>query len=305
MIPPSFRKLPPSQRRQALKAHLNLEEEEINSLANTCDLSVLADVLVESSVGTFPVPLGIATGFLIDHRLRFFPMATEEPSVIAGASYAARIVKAGGGFKTWADDPIMTAQVFMKGVEPDKTRLIAAQEAQIKKIVNELIPGMVKRGGGYRGLSVDCIDRTTIISIDVDVRDAMGANVINTVAEGLKDFLTSLCGGRILMAILTNASSKRMAGASFKVPAKHFRKGNLSGEEACMRIVEAFEAAASYPQRAVTHNKGIMNGITALALATGNDTRVSSLQRIFMRSAQDNINHYRIMLMKINVLSAP
>lgn len=273
MIPPSFRKLSPSKKREALKAYLKLEENDIHSIANTCDLSDLADVLVESSIGTFPIPLGTATGFLIDHCEKVIPMATEEASVIAGASYAARIVKSGGGFTTWADEPVMTAQIFLKELPANGIDLIVAEKKTIGKLVNQSMPNMVKRGGGYRGLSVESVDHTTIVSIDIDVRDAMGANVINTAAEGVKNYLLSLCGGRILMAILTNASKKRMAGASFKVPAKYFQKGDFSGEDVCKRIVEAYEIAASYPERAITHNKGVMNGVTALALATGNDTR--------------------------------
>lgn len=272
MIPPNFRKLTPSQRREILKTVCQLNDEELQALANQTDLTALSDILVECSIGTFPIPLGIATGFLVDRRSRFIPMATEEPSVIAAASYAARLVKAGGGFTTWADSPVMTTQIFLKGA---KKLALSDHKEEIGKKVDEMIPRMVERGGGFRGVSSECKDELLLISIDVDVRDAMGANVMNTVAEGMKKYLLHLYGGRVLMAILTNASSKRKAGATFNVPVKHFKKGDLSGLEACQNIVEANQAAMTFPERAVTHNKGIMNGITSLALATGNDTRAA------------------------------
>ncbi len=270
MIPPNFRKLTPVQRREVLKALCSLNEDELLSLSNQIDLSNLADILVESSIGTFPVPMGIATGFLIDRRAAFIPMSTEEPSVIAAASYGARLIKGGGGFTTWAYEPVMTTQIFLKGVTK---RTIDGHEKAIGEQVDQIIPRMVERGGGFRGVSAEWKDGTLLISIDIDVRDAMGANAVNTVAEGMRDFLTELFGGRVLMAILTNASTNRMAGASFAIPVKLLRKGKMSGHEVCQRIVEANEIARSFPERAVTHNKGIMNGITALALATGNDTR--------------------------------
>lgn len=285
MIPPNFRKLTPSQRREVLKQILQLTEEEIQTLSNQLDLNGLADVLVESSIGTFPIPMGIASGFLIDRRAKLIPMATEEPSVIAAASYAARLVKAGGGFKTWANEPVMTTQVFIKNTLPDCCETILKHHQEIKSKVNEIIPRMVERGGGFQGVSAELKNQILAVSIQIDVRDAMGANVINTVAEGMKEYLTTLCGGHVIMGILTNAASERLAGASFVIPEKHLRKGSLSGGEVCKRIVEANDLAATFPERAVTHNKGIMNGITALTLATGNDTRaVESAAHFYAQS---------------------
>lgn len=285
MIPPNFRKLTPTQRREVLKQTLQLTEEEIQTLSNQQDLGGLADVLVESSIGTFPIPMGIATGFLIDRRVKLIPMATEEPSVIAAASYAARLVKTGGGFKTWANDPVMTTQVFIQNAQSDCCDVLHKHHQEIKSKVNAIIPRMVERGGGFRGVSAQLKNQILAISIQIDVRDAMGANVINTVAEGMKEYLTTLCGGQVLMGILTNAASERLAGASFLIPEKHLRKGSLTGEDVCKRIVEANQIAATFPERAVTHNKGVMNGITALTLATGNDTRaVESAAHYFAQS---------------------
>lgn len=273
MIPPNFRKLPVYKRKKILKEFYKLDQEEVDSLSNQVDLSDLADVLVESSIGTFSVPFGLATGFIIDRRLQLIPMATEEPSVIAAASYAARLVRAGSGFKTWADAPIMTTQIYLKDTCADAINFVHAHKESLGSQVDALIPRMVQRGGGFQAIKAEKVEDTTIISIDIDVRDAMGANVINTVAEQMKESLLELCGGTVLMAILTNSASRRKAGASFEAPAKLFKKGELSGEEVCQRIVEAATIASKFPDRAVTHNKGIMNGISALALATGNDTR--------------------------------
>ncbi len=273
MIPPNFRKLSVSKRKKILKECFSLEQDEVDALSNQVDLSDLADVLVESSIGTFSIPFGLATGFVIDRRSYFIPMATEEPSVLAAASYAARLVRAGSGFKTWSDAPIMTTQIYLQNASANAADLIQQHNESLGAQVNALIPRMVERGGGFQSIRAEKVENTTIVSIDIDVRDAMGANVINTVAEQMKKPLLNLCGGTLLMAILTNAASQRKAGASFEAPAKLFRKGNLSGEEVCQRIVEATTVASLFPDRAVTHNKGIMNGISALALATGNDTR--------------------------------
>ena len=124
MIPPNFRKLPVSKRRKIIKEYFKLDQEELNTLSNQIDLSDLADVFVESSIGTFPIPFGLATGFLIDRQIKLMPMATEEPSVIAASNYAARLVRAGSGFKTWSDDPIMTTQIYLKDSHHDAVEKI-------------------------------------------------------------------------------------------------------------------------------------------------------------------------------------
>lgn len=266
-LPHNFRKRPISERKKIIKEVFGLSDED--------DLSDLSDILVESSIGTYPIPLGLATGFLIDGEEHLIPMATEEPSVIAGASYAARIIKNGGGFSTWADDPVMSTQIFLLDTTEQAEENIRHAEDEIHQIVNQMIPSMVARGGGYRGLDFERIDqpKTLCVTIHVDVRNAMGANVVNTIAEGLRDTLSNLSGGHVLMSILSNGALRRKAGASFEVPAKYFHRGEWSGDEICKRIELATQLANACPSRAVTHNKGIMNGISALTLATGNDTR--------------------------------
>ena len=274
-IPAHFRKMSVKDRQRSIQEVYQLSSDEFEMIANRLDLSDLADVLVESSVGTFPIPLGLATGFLVDGEECVVPMATEEPSVIAAASHGARLIKAGGGFQTWADESVMSVQVFLMNPAEDATQKIQGAKAEIQEQVNCLIPGMTERGGGFHGMDLEEISnpKSLCVTIHVNVCDAMGANIVNTVAESIKGRLADLSGGEVLMAIVTNSSQNRKAGASFSIPCKAFHKGEFSGEEICKRIVAATEIANANQERAVTHNKGIMNGITALALVTGNDTR--------------------------------
>lgn len=275
MLPPNFRKLTLSDRQRIILEKFQLSPEQVNCLTGSYDLGRLSDLMVESAIGTHAVPLGLATEFVIDGKEFVIPMATEEPSVILAASYAAKIVKHGGGFTTWADEPVMTAQVFLQDTLPNAEKAVRAADERLRDAANRLIPGMAKRGGGFRGMDVDRIDKgqTLCVSIHIDVRDAMGANTVNTVAEGIAPLLEELTGGSALLSILTNAALHRKAGASFSIPEKFLHKGDLSGHDVCCRIEAACKIADEVPSRAVTHNKGIMNGISALALATGNDTR--------------------------------
>lgn len=267
-LPPHFRKLSLSERKALLAKQSGFADE-----ATSEELDAISDVLIESSIGTCPLPFGLATGFLIDEENAAIPMATEEPSVIAAASFAARLVKAGGGFTTRSDPSITSAQIMILNPHPHAEETLATAVQQIGDWVNARIPGMTARGGGYRGMEWQLKENILCLTLHIDVCDAMGANVANTVAEGLKESVSRLTGGTPLMAILTNSAKKRMAYASFTAPFRLFHQGGLSGKEACQRIVAANEAALLFPERAVTHNKGIMNGISALALATGNDTR--------------------------------
>jgi hydroxymethylglutaryl-CoA reductase len=215
-------------------------------------------------------------------------MAVEEPSVIAAASFAARLVRRGGGFQTWASEPVMRAQVFLEKVPPGGELRVAPREAELRERLEVLQASLRARGGGYCGLEVARLPETGLVRIDllIDVRDAMGANILNTAAEHLRPRLEELTGGKALMGILSNAAGERRAGARFTLPLELLRV-RVSAEreggagqgaaaasaEAARRIVLAGELAREDPSRAVTHNKGIMNGISALALATMNDTR--------------------------------
>ncbi|WP_460050836.1 hydroxymethylglutaryl-CoA reductase, degradative [Spirochaeta dissipatitropha] len=291
-LPNDFRKLPVHKRRVILSELYQIPEEEFDYSGPFHGLLDLADVMVESASGVLPVPLGIASSMLIDGQERNIPMATEEPSVIAAATYGGKMLSHGGGIRTDIDDPIMTAQIFLEDPSPDAvgalcegandpdapaTATAALQELDhlLSDVCEELIPGMTKRGGGYRGCDAVYLPASELlrIQIHIDVRDAMGANILNTAAEHIKPVLAQRYGGRGFMAILTNDSPQRLARASFCLPLRALRRRGIQSRTLAERIVRASRLAQEDPSRAVTHNKGIMNGITALALATGNDTR--------------------------------
>lgn len=277
-LPGNFRKLTMQERRTALKKQGYISETEIAGILGEQDRQQIADIMVENAVGIAPIPLGIADGFVIDGRPYVIPMATEEPSVVAAASYAARIIATGGGLSTWATDPIMTAQVYIEGVGAEAKNLVISQKSGLTKKAEDLLLSLKRRGGGFRGLTATYLDELGILRIHlhVDVRDAMGANALNTLAESFGRELVQITGGRVLMAILTNETPERRAGAKFSIPITALSRGaasHLQAEEVAERFVLAGKVAEEDSPRAVTHNKGIMNGISALALATGNDTR--------------------------------
>jgi hydroxymethylglutaryl-CoA reductase len=238
----------------------------------------ISDAMVESAVGCAPIPLGIAEGFLVDGEEVAVPMAVEEPSVIAAAAFAARLVRGGGGFRTWATDPVMRAQVFLEGVSAGGERRLNECEPRVRGHLAAHLASLEKRGGGYRGVQVTRLPGSGVVRVDIliDVRDAMGANRLNTAAELARPLLEETSGGRALMAILTNEARDRLAGAECRLPFSRLDPGlpaGMDGRECARRIAAAAAVAREDPSRAVTHNKGIMNGITAVALATMNDTR--------------------------------
>ncbi len=275
-LPHNFRKLSARRKREVLSQLLDLDPHEMyGSLANE-DLLDLADVMVESAVGVMPVPLGIASGIRIDDRVFNIPMAVEEPSVVAAATYAGRLVSRGGNsFHTSTTGQVMTAQIALDQWSPGADGRIRAAERELHAELVDILGPMTRRGGGYRGLDVSVSEDSglLVVYLHVDTRDAMGANIINTAAEALRAPLERLSGGTVLMAILTNAAPRRRARASFTVPVARLTRTPYDGETMARRIVRANEFANTDSLRAVTHNKGVMNGITSLALATGNDTR--------------------------------
>jgi hydroxymethylglutaryl-CoA reductase len=234
--------------------------------------------MVEQAVGMTTVPLGVATGFVIDGREQSVPLATEEPSVIAAATFAAYLVAEAGGFTTWAADPLMCAHIYIEGVSDAGLEALARMEPEARRTLEPLLAGMVERGGGLRGVSVCRVVGTDLARLElrIDVRDALGANLLDSAAESLRAQVERAGGGRVLMGILSNTARERRAGASFRLPAGLLGPAcpaGMDGGELARRIVVASGLAQVDPERAVTHNKGIMNGISALALATGNDTR--------------------------------
>jgi hydroxymethylglutaryl-CoA reductase len=235
--------------------------------------------MVENAVGVLPLPIGAATGFVVDGRELAVPLAVEEPSVVAAASHAARIVAAGGGFVTEADESVMEAFVYLEGVDSGGEARLGSESgrAELEDAVRAGQVSLERRGGGFRGLSVARLPSTRLVAlaISIDVRDAMGANLLNTAAEAARPVAERISGGRALMCILSNESPRRLARAAFSLPfaaLDPFARGS-GAAEAARRVVLARDLAEEDPRRAVTHNKGIMNGVAALAQATMNDTR--------------------------------
>jgi hydroxymethylglutaryl-CoA reductase len=230
--------------------------------------------MIENVVGAFPLPLGIGVNFLINERDYLVPMAIEEPSVVAAASYAAKMVRKGGGFHTSSTAPVMIGQIQVVDVadaEAAKQRVLAAKQ-DILEEANAQDPVLSSVGGGAKDLDAKVISTTVgdmvIVELHVDCRDAMGANAVNTMAEAVAPTVERVTGGRVYLRIISNLATKRLAKAWCTVP-----KDALGGEEVVDGIVNASAFAAADPYRAATHNKGAMNGIIAVVLATGNDHR--------------------------------
>ena len=270
-----FHNLKPSERIRVVKEFAALTEEEVSILQSTGPLKLeQADRMIENVVGTMPIPLGIATNFLINGTDYLIPMAIEEPSVVAAASNAAKMARVRGGFSTSSTGPVMIGQIQVVAV-PDpfgaRMRILSAKSGILQK-ANEQDPVLVSKGGGAKDLKVKVIETAVgsmvIVEILVDCRDAMGANAVNTMAEAVAPLIERISMGRVYLRIISNLATERLARATTTVP-----KEALGGEEIVDGIVNAYAFALADPYRCATHNKGIMNGITAVVLATGNDTR--------------------------------
>jgi hydroxymethylglutaryl-CoA reductase len=272
---PGFYRLPVAERRRLLRLRADLSEQDLATLDLGGMDTATADRVVENAVGVYALPLGVGLNFQINGRDYLVPMAVEEPSVIAAASNAARMVREGGGFIADADEPIMTAQIEIMGVrEP------AAAAARIHQASDELLalahatlPRLVGRGGGARALEVRPLPDRLIVHVHIDCRNAMGANMVNTVAEALAERVAALAGGRSGLRILTNLCDRRRVRVTARVPAAALATGGLDGGAVRDGIVAASRFAEDDPYRAATHNKGIMNGVDAVVIATGNDWR--------------------------------
>jgi len=270
-----FYKLSPEKRLEFLKNFAGLTDEEVALLRNTGSLPLdLADRMIENVVGAVPIPLGIGVNFLINNRDYLIPMAIEEPSVVAAASYAAKMVRDGGGFYTSSTLPVMIGQIQVVGMKDPyaaKMRLLQAREEILKK-ANEQDPVLVSAGGGAKDLDAKVIHTTQgamlIAELHVDCRDAMGANAVNTMAESVAPMIERITGGHVYLRIISNLAVKRLTRAWCIVP-----KESVGGEEVVDGIVNASAFAAADPYRAATHNKGILNGIIAVIIATCNDHR--------------------------------
>ncbi|MDH5795633.1 MAG: hydroxymethylglutaryl-CoA reductase, degradative [Candidatus Bathyarchaeota archaeon] len=270
-----FYKLGIDERVRVVKDFAGLTDEEVGLLQSTGSLKPdLANRMIENVVGAFPVPLGIAVNFLINGRDYLIPMAIEEPSVVAAASYAAKMARRKGGFFTSSTEPVMIGQIqTVKVKDPYKAKMAILQaKDEILKKANDQDPMLVSVGGGAKDLRTKVIHSPTgsmvITELLVDCRDAMGANAVNTMAEAVGPMIERISKGRVFLRIVSNLATERLARAWTVVDKKA-----LGGEEVVDGIVEAYAFAAADPYRAATHNKGILNGIIGVVIATCNDHR--------------------------------
>ncbi len=270
-----FYKLSMADRLKIVKEFAGLTDEEALALAGVGGLDPsIPDKMVENAIGSFQLPLGIAVNFRINNKEYLVPMAIEEPSVIAAASNAAKMARERGGFWTSSTPPIMIGQVQVTGIrDPSRVKhMILEKKREILELANEQDPMLIKLGGGAKDLEVRIVNTlkgpNVIVHLLVDVKDAMGANAVNTMAEAVAPFVEQISGGRVYLRILSNLATHRLARARAV-----WSKDAIGGEEVVDGVIEAYVFAEADPYRCATHNKGIMNGIDAVVIATGNDWR--------------------------------
>ncbi|MFU8816621.1 MAG: hydroxymethylglutaryl-CoA reductase, degradative [Pseudomonadales bacterium] len=280
---PNFFRMSVTERIAALQQRGLLSAADVRALASgehTLRLPV-ADKMIENVVGVFGLPLGFALNFLINGRDYVIPLVVEEPSIVAGLSGAARMARLSGGFQASATDPILIGQVQAVNIadmEQAKAELLTRKD-EILALANSLHPKMQARGGGARDVEVfahrapeDGRDML-VLHLLVDTRDAMGANLVNTMCEGIASLVETMTGGKVFLRILSNLTDRALARASVRIPAQNLQGKGFSGEQVRDGIILANDLATVDPYRAATHNKGIMNGVDSVAIATGNDWR--------------------------------
>ena len=274
---PGFYKLSVEARRKVAAEALGMDVEELVAAVGDGGLACdKADKIIENVLGTFSLPFAVALNVQVNGEDFIAPMVVEEPSVVAAASNAARMVREGGGFSAEADEPIMIAQVQLDEV-PDVARAcvrVRQHTGELIALGNSAVPGLVRRGGGVRSIEPrDLGEGMFVVHFNVDCRDAMGANLVNTVAEAVADRIQELSGGRIGLRILSNLCDRRKVRVKCRVPARALATDDLDGSEVRDGIVRASRFAERDPYRATTHNKGLMNGLDSVVIATGNDWR--------------------------------
>ena len=280
-----FYQLSPAQRRQALADAGFLSADDVQLLESTGSVvdQALADSMIENVIGVFELPIGVGLNFQINGKDYVVPMVVEEPSIVAAVSHVAQIVRESGGFDVEVDEAIMIGQVQVMGLS-DAREAAAILESNAQRLIdeaNEREPGMKRRGGGAVGVEVralmgDAPDPRrdmVIVHLLVDCKDAMGANLINTMAEAIAPTIEALTGGVVSLRILSNLADRRRVRARCRIPAAQLAWKDYDGETVLNGILRAAEFAERDPWRAATHNKGIMNGIDAAAIATGQDWR--------------------------------
>ena len=275
-----MRDLSPADRRTRVAETAELDPEIARALSGSALPIDRADGMIENVIGTFELPLGVATNFTVNGRDMLVPMAVEEPSVVAAASYMARIAREGGGFFASSTAPIMRAQIQILGIADPfgaRARLLSSRSDLIAR-ANARDTVLIGLGGGCKDIEVEVFPDTpvgpmTVLHLLVDVRDAMGANTVNSMAEAIAPRVEEITGGSVRLRILSNLADRRLVTASVRIPAAALDTKTLKGAEVARGIVEACALALIDPYRAATHNKGIMNGIDPVVVATGNDWR--------------------------------
>jgi len=287
-----FYKMPVEKRKETIKNLANLSGQEIKTLCESfLDIS-LADKMIENVIGTMEIPLGIATNFIINGKEVLIPMAVEESSVVAACSNAAKMARKKGGFTTTSSEPIMIGQIQVLGIndyENAKDEILKNKE-EILKIANMQDSVLVNLGGGAKDLEVRILKGMLIVHLLVDVRDAMGANAVNTMAEAIAPHISKITKGKIGLKILSNLADKRIAKAKVV-----YDKDEIGGEDVVNGIISAYKFAMRDPYRAATHNKGIMNGIDAVLIATSNDWRAieSGAHSYASRNGYKSLTHWK------------
>jgi hydroxymethylglutaryl-CoA reductase len=277
---PGFYNLGVEERAMMVADWAGLDQAEQTVLTSVGLETNRADQMIENVVGIHGLPLGIAANFLVNGRDYLVPMAIEEPSVVAAASFMAKIVRGSGGFHTCSTEPVMIAQIQVLDVpDPWAAKFdLLCQKQRLLELANQTDPVVVSLHGGARDIEMRVFADTPVgpmlvIHLLYDTRDAMGANTVNTAAEALTPLVEEITGGRVHLRILSNLADRRLARAKCVIPSESMAFEEYSGEQVVQGIVEAYAFAAVDPYRATTHNKGIMNGIDAVALACGQDWR--------------------------------
>ena len=281
---PGFHKLTFEQRVELIARMHQLTADELEVLRASYSLpNEIANQMIENAVGTFSLPLGLGLNLTVNGKDYLVPMAVEEPSVVAAVSFASKIVREAGGFEAEADEPLMIGQVQVThyGDPTAASHAILAHREQILALANSFHPAMQRRGGGAREVEVRVLpapegaggEPLFVVHLLIDTQDAMGANLINTMAEGIAPMIEQITGGKVYLRILSNLADRRLARASCRIPAALLADFDMPGAEIAEGIRQASRFAQADPYRAATHNKGVMNGIDAVAIATGQDWR--------------------------------
>ena len=238
-----------------------------------------ADKMVENVIGVFGLPLAIASDFLVNDKNYFVPMVVEEPSVVAGVNNAAKIIKSSGGFKSELKSSLLVGQIQIRNLEDtaQAKKILLQNKSNLIEKANELIPRLNERGGGVKDIDIRELNIQNrvdlVLHLHVNTADAMGANLVNTICEGLSDVIEGMIAGNVGLKILSNYTDQSLVKVEIEIHPDLLEKNEFTGIEVRDGIIDACDFANADPYRAVTHNKGIMNGIDAVAIATGNDWR--------------------------------